>query len=500
MAKGLYVSPTQFVPFGNGKKNLKAELATRQNVAFGYAGFLGTLPNPDPILKSLGKDIATYRDLRADALVGGCIRRRKSAVKGLERGLDKGTCSDNVMAFVEDVLSGWDIDRIIGELLEAPLYGYQPAELNWGKDGSHYVVDNIVSKPPEWFSFDDGNQLRFRSRHAGLAGELLPPRKFIVATQDATYDNPYGFPDLSMCFWPVAFKKGGWKFWVRFAEKYGSPWAIGKHPRSASQGEIEVLLDSLESMVEDAVAAIPDDSSVTILEAAGKGSSSDIYKEMIVQARAEIAMALLGQNQTTESTANKASATAGLDVTADIRDGDASIAMSAINQVIRWLVELNFGDVDCPVWTLWEQDTIDETQAKRDLTLSQTRGFFTDQYFQREYGLQQGDLQPFTPLTMGAVTPQMAAFAEAAADRDLNAQDQLDRALDSLMKTGTLDAVLQPVLAPLFTAVKKGVSPTELMGHLAELYPQMDGDQLTEKLARVLFVAKVWGRLHANAQ
>lgn len=34
-----------------------------------------------------------------------------------------------------------------------------------------------------------------------------------------------------MCFWPVAFKKGGMKFWLRFAEKFGSPWVIGKHPR-----------------------------------------------------------------------------------------------------------------------------------------------------------------------------------------------------------------------------------------------------------------------------
>ena len=51
-------------------------------------------------------------------------------------------------------------------------------------------------------------------------------------------------------------QKGGMKFWVRFAEKYGSPWVIGKHPRGTAQGEIDLLLDSMEAMVEDAVAAI----------------------------------------------------------------------------------------------------------------------------------------------------------------------------------------------------------------------------------------------------
>ncbi|ENE4637899.1 TPA: DUF935 family protein, partial [Escherichia coli] len=100
--------------------------------------------------------------------------------------------------------------------------------------------------PPEWFQFDTDNCLRFRARDAGVEGELLSPSKFVVPAQDASYDNPYGFPDLSMCFWPVAFKKGGMKFWLRFAEKFGSPWVIGKHPRGANDAEIEKLLDSME--------------------------------------------------------------------------------------------------------------------------------------------------------------------------------------------------------------------------------------------------------------
>ncbi|KFK91769.1 MULTISPECIES: DUF935 domain-containing protein [unclassified Serratia (in: enterobacteria)] len=496
MAKGIYVTPTQFVSFAESKRDLTREIASRDRAMGVFTGYLSSLPNPDPILKSLGRDISVYRDLRAEPLVGSSIRRRKSAVKALERGLTANGASDAVMAFLTDVMSQWDIDRIIGELLDGPLFGYQPAELTWEKDGGHLVVSNIVGKPPEWFSFDDGNQLRFRSRHAGLAGELLPPRKFVVAAQDASYDNPYGFPDLSMCFWPVTFKKGGWKFWMRFTEKYGSPWVIGKHPRGTAQSEIDLILDALETMVEDSVAAIPDDSSVEILEAAGKGDSSGIYKDLIQMARSEISIALLGQNQTTEANSNRASAQAGLEVTADIRDGDASLVVSTVNQVLRWLVELNFGDVPCPVWGMWEQESVDEIQSKRDYNLAQAGAIFTPQYFQREYGLQPGDLRESavtTPLTD-------VAFAEAAADADLNAQDQLDHALDSLMKTGKLDKVLTPVLAPLFAAVRQGVSPSELMGQLAELYPQMGADDLQERLARVLFVAKVWGRLHANAQ
>jgi hypothetical protein len=155
-------------------------------------------------------------------------------------------------------------------------------------------------------------------------------QRFIVARQDATYANPYGFPDLSMCFWPATFMRGGLKFWVQFTEKYGSPWVIGKHPRGANDEETDLLLDSLEAMVQDAVAAIPDDASVQIIEAAGKAGSADVYRQLLEYCRSEINVAMLGQNQTTEKDSNRANATAGAEVTHDIRDGAAGIVAAAL--------------------------------------------------------------------------------------------------------------------------------------------------------------------------
>lgn len=495
--KGIYVSPTEFVSFASPKSALAQAIATRERSQSGWYGFMGSLPNPDPVLKAMGRDIEVYRDLRSEPLVGSAIRRRKSAVKALERGLKPEEASDAVVAFIETMLAGWDIDSIAGQLLDGAFFGYQPAELTWESRNGQLVITRIEGKPPEWFTWDTENQLRFLARDSGMTGELVPPRKFVVATQDATYDNPYGFADLSMCFWPVMFKKGGWRFWMKFTEKYGTPWLVGKHPRGTSQGEINLLLNSLEAMIEDAVAAIPDDSSVTIVESTGKGDSSGNFKDVINLARSEISIALLGQNQTTEATANKASASAGLEVTRDIRDGDVTIITSALNQAIRWAVELNFGDTPCPVFRMWEQEEVDEVQAKRDASLKQAGANFSPQYFTREYNLEDGDL---LPVPVGASVTPALSFAEAAADHDLNAQDQLDHALDQLMKAGKLDGVLKPVLAPLFAAVRNGASPTTLMGQLAELYPSMNADDLQEKLARILFVAKVWGRIHADTQ
>ncbi|RAW90940.1 DUF935 domain-containing protein [Photorhabdus laumondii] len=494
MARGIWVSPTEFINFSESKQLFTEQIASRSRSIDFYG--LGTyLPNPDPILKAQGRDIRIYRELRTDPLVGGCIRRRKAGVKALERGVERSNAPVQVFNFIRDMLADLDMSRIIGEMHDAVLYGYQPCELMWNQNQSWSVTD-IVSKPPDWFHYDRDNQLRFRARDAGVEGELVPLYKFVTPRQDATYDNPYGFPDLSMCFWPVTFKKGGMKFWVRFAEKYGSPWVIGKHPRGTPQSEIDLLLDSMEAMIDDAVAAIPDDSSVEIKEAAGKSDSSDIYQNLITVARSEISIALLGQNQTTEANSNKASAQAGLEVTDDIRDADADVITSAINQTIRWVVELNFGNVECPVYRLWEQQSVDETQANRDVKLSQAGVRFTPQYWKREYQLQDGDIDE-TTLSTTSMPPLPLAFSEAV-NADLAAQDTLDEALDILMNEGSLNESLESLLVPLFHRVQNGVNPSDLIGELAELYPQMDAEGLQERLARVLFVSNIWGRLHEH--
>ena len=38
---------------------------------------------------------------------------------------------------------------------------------------------------------------------------------------------------------------------------------------------------------------------------------------------------------------------------------------------------------------------------------------------------------------------------------------------------------------------------SQSLGMLAELYPDMDASALQERLARTIFVANLWGRLHA---
>lgn len=490
---GLWVSPTQYLSFADARRDtpLTGHVATRARHDGGSFGGL-SLPNPDPILKAQGKDITVYRDLRSAARVGGNIRRRKSAVLSLERDLKRAQAPVKVERFIRDWLADLDLDRILRELLDAPLFGYQPIELMWQPLGLYQVPDDLLGKPAEWFFYDQHNALRFRAQQAGVDGEPCDPLRFIVARQDATYANPYGFPDLSMCFWPTVFMKGGLKFWVQFTEKYGSPWVIGKHPRGATDAETNLLLDSLEAMVQDAVAAIPDDASVQIVEAAGKANSATVYRELLEYCRSEINVAMLGQDQTTEKDSNRASAMVGAEVTKDIRDSDAGIVAQALNAVIRRIVDLNFGpNVSAPVYALWEQQAIDKLQADRDKSLSDAGVRFSTQYWTRTYNLQPGDL-------IETVAAAPADFAELTLRPAVSDQHALDEGINQL-PAGQLQAQMELTLAPILQALQRGANEVQILEQLAALQPELDDRSLQATLTRLMFMADLWGRLNVSA-
>lgn len=109
---GLYISPTEFVRFAEGAKptTLSDHIATR-NRSPDFTALGMYLPNPDPILKKLGKDIRVYSDLRSDAHVGGCIRRRKAGVVRMEWRIDRDRASARMAKLAEQVLGASSIKR-----------------------------------------------------------------------------------------------------------------------------------------------------------------------------------------------------------------------------------------------------------------------------------------------------------------------------------------------------------------------------------------------------
>ena len=206
------------LPSGAGCQwRLRGVVGVRLGAAADIIGQLSQLGQAGGSLDVFARDVHGL----SDPIVAGHVRRRKSAVAGMEWRIEANGAPDSVCDTLAELFSGFDLYRLINQILDATLYGYQPLEVIWQR-GSLWLPSEIVAKPQEWFQFDQDGQLRFRLS-GSLNDEPVPAFKFLCPTHNASYINPYGIGDLSTVYWPTIFKRGGLKFWAEFSEKFGAP-------------------------------------------------------------------------------------------------------------------------------------------------------------------------------------------------------------------------------------------------------------------------------------
>lgn len=502
MTRGIWINEQQFHAFAEEQpRNMATHIATRARSG-DFSSFFGLLPNPDTVLRKMGKQIEVYRELASDAHVKGCLRRRRGAVKAMERGFERGQAKGRVAKNLEAIFAELPMEQIIEAACGGADFGYQPFEVLWSEGPGLKVPKEIVAKPPEWFGYDDSNTLRFKSRGNQMQGEELPPMRFFVVRNNASYINPYGEADLASVFWPTTFKRGGLKFWVTFTEKYGTPWAVGKQPRTATKADAASLASDLDGMIRDAVAVIPDDSSVELLTVS-TAANADLFERLLHFCRSETSIALLGNNQSIEATANLASSKAAQSVEADLRDAMASMVCTAVNEVVRWIVTVNWGESTvAPRYELWEQEEVDDALAKRDETLTKAGAKFTNLYFKDAYSLKDGHLaEPAEPLPGAKPVPvakpaPAVEFAESEIPAD---QAGLDTAIEQL-PAEAINGAMRTLLQPALDAIEMAETPEGVRQALIDAYPKLDSSALEKLMHQAFLVSDLWGAGNAGQE
>lgn len=483
-------------------EQLKTEIAVRNKCTDSFS-FYNTIPDPDPILRQQGIDLHTYRSMLSDSQIWTCYQSRKAGVMSKEWSVDRGKAKSRNSKTIESLFNDLDIEQLISDIIDAPFFGFQPIEIIWEYTGAGIFPKQLIAKPSEWFTFNTNNELVLKSKYG--TPEELPQYKFLCPKYNASYINPFGEKNLSRCFWPTAFRKGGYKFWVTFAEKFGMPTTVGKIPTGKSQDELDDFANTLNTMVQDAVIVITDDSTIELKEASGKAASSEIYNSLIEVCNADISKVILGQTLTTEvgKTGSYAASKTHFEVRKDIVESDRKLAEKTINQLVNWIYELNWKGVsDKPVFSMWEEEDVDKNLAERDKILTDTGVKFTKKYFIKAYGLEEEDFE-ITSTQKTDVNIQ-GQFADKSKPQitliETNKQEFKDqRAIDNLI-TSFDDKELQnqfkDALNPILTLFKE--SPDKAMEKLSELYPEMDSGKLEETLANAIFVSEIWGRLNAK--
>ncbi len=476
---------------------LTKEIATRHESIDFYALGSFYLPNPDPVLKKQGKDITVYNDLASDGHLSGCISSRKAGVTSLNWEIIRGDTSTNVhkkiIAIIENLES---FDNVLKGILDSVQFGYQVSEVLWIKKGGLIVPSAVVGKPQNWFVFSEENELRFLTKSDMIKGISLPPRKFILSTHNATYENPYGDAVLSKCFWPVTFKKGGMKFWITFCEKYGMPFLQGKIKRGAPPEEYDALLERLMEMVQDAVAVIPDDSSIEFLDSSSKSASSDIFNTLIESCKSEISIAQLGQNLTTEVKGGSyAASQSHMQVREDIVDSDKKIVESAINTLIRWICEINFNTSAYPRFSLYKKEDVDKSLAERDEILTKTGVKFTKKYYIKNYGLDEEDITiDEQPADVQPPPSPETSFSEQLKQKFTSDQQCVEDLISHSLTHS--EHAFNSLLSPVQKMIEESNSIEEARDKLFSMHEKMDSSEVSDLLARAIFISEIWGRIN----
>lgn len=499
MADGLWVSPTHYVEFGEQRLDkLSAEIASR-SAAWDFSGLIGLLPDPDPILSKRGDGAEILEGLTADGHVLSVLQTRKIGTLKREykweagKEGDKSTAASNKLCkrFCFD-LEGIGMRDLISALLDAPYYGMTPVELMWTVNKGEVHLRDLRALPNRWFGFDDNNSPRFISLAEPIDGEEIPWGKVVLTRHFPTYDNPYGLRLLSRCFWPVAFKKGGIKFWVTFTEKYGIPFLLGKYRQGAAPEVKEAMLTALSRMVQDAVAIIPEGNSVEMLGGTGKAGGSDMAFAKLVDAMdAEISKVIMGQTLTAEvgDTGSYAAGKVHENVLDDYRDSDQAMVKSTMDEVASIYGKVIAPGVPPPTFSWFESEDPQEDFANRDKTLLESGQVrLTKSYYIRRYGFREDDLE----LVGSGEQAGGEEFSERKTVRSYTGEQQ---ALEDLADQAIAGVDLSANEALILNTVMNAESYEQAMEELLDIYPDMDMDALRRWIERGVFAAEMYGRM-----
>ena len=481
------------------------EIATRR--VHQLASLMEWLPNPDKILRKTGNGIEHMRSLTYDDEVFTSIEYLFGALRDIPFELKHDETNEVGAEVVKAALKGLDWERIDAEIIDARLYGYQPFEIDWAEQDGFWIPVALTGKPPEWFGFDQENHLGLRKQRRADTFTTVPEGKFLCPRHRPSFKNPYGESALSRCFWPVTFKKGDLRFWITFAEKYGMPHAVGKHPRGASDDEVNQLLDQLAAMVQDAVAAVPDDSSVELLESPFKASSSGVYKAIIDWAERTIQKVLLSSEMVTSAGEYGTQALGAEqieEVAGSVVGGLVRKKMSVAEGLIDLMWHFNFrGQDGKPTYEPKDEPDASKEKAERDTQLNRQGVRFTPTYYQREYGLQEDDFEIVSPQEpSGPAGPGGFAHDRTASQfnqfNDLpdGGQSDVDALIETLAgRDEENQRLMEDVLEAPMRLVMEGERAEDVMEALARAYPDMDATALEERLRSLFFAAEMWGRL-----
>ena len=395
----------------------------------------------------------------ADLTVTQCDVSRKSVTEKKEIQI---VCDDEK---IKDEFKKIFNPDVVSQILETYLYGLNVFEINY-KEKEGLVYPRLVQRDFRQFKFNDAGEFVFS---AGGSEQSIPPLKVIYALNRANFRKVYGDGLLKKLYFPVKMKNASLKFWFRFLEKFGSPWAIAK-----TSYEPDEMAAEVQAMLSGDSAVIDTDEEITLVQP----TSNVDFTRLPTYLDNQISKAILGANLASDvKEGSYAAAKTHNEIREDLAANDAKILIFVMNKAISFFKEINGYNGELYA-KLFDEDAPNTERATRDKTLFDMGFTPTKKYITSTYNIEIDENARAQEKNLKANKANLTALKGS-----LKALDRFDKATDEMeIEDGEIEAALNKLIASSETY-------EEAFDKLYELY-----DLPFEKLESLMFKAV------ANAQ
>lgn len=446
--------------FSRAAKPIANKRDKRTTAAAPASDLLTSMMNDLPVSQDW-LDTQEMQRIKRDGTVIASVGSRKAATLKKELIID---CKDEKLKLALEKSFGY---KTLRKILDAPMQGCSVFEVNWTEDG--LWRPSLVERDYREFTMTKG-VLEF---YKNGVPEAIPPYKVLYSTYEEKFDRPMGTPIAEALFWPVKFKNASLGFWVKFLEKYGSPWAIGK-----TEGNKDDMADELYAMLGGDSAVIDVDDSVEVIQIQRSGDFDKITEYCDNQIRS----ILLGGNLTSEVKGGSfAAASVHNDIREDIAMADENLTLDLIKEAALMIKEINHISADVTI-ILKDKDDPNIALAERDKNISEMGFRPTKEYIEKTYNIQVDALQQKEPIA----NTQQKVFAFSS-----------QRPSDAI-ETATAEIDMTPIALTFQTQVQnildRAESFDEMVEMLHESYPTMEIDELQEMMEDAMANADILGQ------
>ena len=268
--------------------------------------------------------------------------------------------AEEIALWVADALERLDIAETAGDLWTAVPMGFGVNEVVWGQREDRLEIMEINGVHPKLITQNVNGPL---IKATGIEIETWKqPYKFLTMKYDPLFDAPDGLPVLAACYWPYTFKRLGLKFWATLLERFGVPSLAAiiesSAPVAVQDGTGVETIGEISTAIATEIARLTSGGGIVlnnikdlkVISPTGGGEDFELFQTACNNA---ISVAILGNTMTmdSQSRGSQALGTVHAQITEDIGKGDSRFIARAINTLIRWMVDLNFGvDVPAPIF------------------------------------------------------------------------------------------------------------------------------------------------------